>query len=164
MVIGAEITGTTTSASSMRDNVIIPYLQQSAGIKPYFKGSILKWLSVNYEADYSYSRLTIEGESSVYHTLHQNLFATIIPTDYLNFTLGAEHFLTRFPEGNTSNLILLDATAVWKINSKLRLSFTANNLLNKRTYQYINYGTLSRTEHNFTIRPRTLLISLQYRF
>lgn len=164
MVIGADINGAISSASSMRDNTVIPYNQFSAGVKPYFRGSITKWLSINYEADYTFSHLLVESESSDYHTFHQNLFVTIIPLDRLNFTLGAEHFLTRFPEGNTANLILLDAAAVWKINSKFRLSLTANNLLNKRNYRYINYGTLSRSEYTFLIRPRSLLLSLQYRF
>lgn len=164
MVIGADINASHSSASSMRDNAVIPYKQLSAGIKPFLRGSITKWLSVTYEADYNFSHLLVERESSDYQTIHQNLFATLIPLDNLNFTFGAEHFYTRFPEGNSANLILLDATAVWRINSKLLLTLTANNLLNKRNYRYINYGTLTRTEHHFTLRPRTLLLSLQYRF
>lgn len=164
MVIGADINAAVSSASSMRDNAVIPYKQFSSGIKPYFRGSITRWLSTTYEAEYNFSNLIVEEDRNDYQSLHQNLFATLIPIDNLNFTLGAEHFLTRFPEGNTVNLILLDATAVWKINSKLRLSLTANNLLNKRNYRYINYGSLSRSEYNFLIRPRTILLSLQYRF
>ena len=45
--------------------------------------------------------------------------------------------------------MLLDASAVWRVNGNVRLSLTANNLLNSGTYQYISYGTLSRSEHHF---------------
>ncbi len=89
---------------------------------------------------------------------------TYLPDDDLHFTLGAEHFLTRFPGGNTANLVLLDASAVWVASRKVRLAVTANNLLNKRSYEYVNYGVLSRSEHRFQIRRRSITASLQYRF
>lgn len=164
MVAGCDIDASVSSASSMRNNEVITYRQTTAGIKPYFKGSLLKWLSVNYEATYGFSKLKINGENNNCHTFRQNIFTTIIPNDYVQLTVGAEHFLTRFPEGNTANLMLLDASATWRFNSKVRLSLTANNLLNRRLYQYVNYGTLSRSEHHFRIRQRTILASIQYRF
>lgn len=164
MVVGCDIDASLSSASSMRDNDLIPYRQITAGVKPYFKGSLTKWLSVNYEASYGFSKLKIEGEANDYHTFRQNIFATIIPDDYVQFTVGAEHFTTRITEGTTANLVLLDALAVWRLNNKVRLSLTANNLLNRRSYQYVNYGTLSRSEHHFQIRQRSILASIQYRF
>lgn len=164
MVVGCDLRESVTSASSMRDNTVTPYRQTSAGIKPYFKGSLLRWLSLSYEADYGFSRMSVDGDPASYHSLNQNLYLTLIPKDQLQFTVGAEHFMTHFPEGNTSNFILLDASAVWRLNSRIRLSLTANNLLNKHTYRYINYGTLSRTEHTFRIRPRNILATIQYRF
>ena len=118
----------------------------------------------NYEASYGFSKLKIDGEANDYHTFRQNIFTTIIPNDIVQFTVGAEHFLTRFPEGNTANLVLLDASAVWRLNNKVRLSLIANNVLNRRSYEYVNYGTLSRSEHHFRIRPRSILASIQYRF
>ncbi len=164
MVVGIEWDATLSAAASMRDGKVIPYRQLSAGVKPYFKGSIVRWLSITYEAEYGLSKLNIEKDVNCYHNLHQNLFGTIMPNDYINFTLGAEHFLTRFPEGNCANLILLDASAVWRLSNKVRLSLTGTNLLNRRIYKYVNYGTLSRSEHQFYIRHRTILASVQYRF
>lgn len=164
MVVGCDVEASVSSASSMRDNEVMPFRQMTAGVKPYFKGSLLKWLSVNYDASYGFSRLRTDGETNSYHTFRQHLFATVIPNDVLQFTVGAEHFLTRFPEGNSANLVLLDASAVWRVSSKVRLSLTADNLLNRRSYRYLNYGTLSRSEHHFRIRPRSILASVQYSF
>lgn len=164
IVVGCDVNASVSSASSMRDYDVIPYRQMTADVKPYFKGSLLKWLSANYEADYGFSELKINGETNDYHTFRQNIFTTIIPSDIVQFTIGAEHFLTRFPEGNTANLLLLDASAVWRLNNKVRLSLTADNLLNRRSYEYVNYGTLSRSEHHFLIRRRSILASIQYRF
>ena len=164
MVIGMDVNASTSSASSMRDNIVEDYSQQTLSIKPYFKGSLCKWLSVNYDANYGFSQLKIGNTSNSTHSFNQKFYATLIPHDRWQFTLGAEHFLTRFPEGNTENLVLLDASAVWHVSSKLRLSLTANNLLDKRHYQYVTYGTLSRSEHSFQIRPRDILASIQVRF
>ena len=62
MVVGCDVDASTASASSMRDNAMIPYHQIAAGVKPYFKGSLTKWLSANYEASYGFSKLKIDGE------------------------------------------------------------------------------------------------------
>ena len=164
MVVGCDIDASVSSAASMRDNEVIPYRRIAAGIKPYFKGSITRWLSVCYEASYELSKLEINDIANTYHNFRQNVFATIIPGDNLQFTVGAEHFLTRFPEGNTAGLVLLDASTIWRLNGKVRLSLTANNILNQHSYQYVNYGSISRSEYHFRIRQRSILASMQYRF
>lgn len=164
MVVGLDVNVSTSSASSMRDSIVEDYNQQTLSVKPYFKGSLCKWLSVNYDANYGFSQLKIGGTDNSTHSFNQKFYATIMPHDRWQFTLGAEHFLTKFPEGNVENLALLDVSAVWKAGSKLRLSLTANNLLDRRYYQYVTYGTLSRSEHQFQIRPRNILASIQYRF
>ena len=164
MVVGLDVNASTSSASSMRDNIVEDYNQQTLSLKPYFKGSLCKWLSMNYDANYGFSQLKIGSADNSTHSFNQKFYATIMPHDRWQFTLGTEHFLTKFPEGNAENLVLLDVSAVWNVNSKVRLSLTANNLLNKRHYQYVTYGTLSRSEHSFQIRPRNILASIQYRF
>ena len=163
-VIGCEINSSFTKASSMRDGATVPYSLTSLSAKPYFKGSVAKWLSMNYEVTYVYSRFRITGDPNTSHSLVERLSATIIPDDRLQLTAAAEHYFTRFPEGNSSNLILLDLSAAWQIRHRLRLSLTADNLLDRRRYDYVTYGTLSRSQHRFTLRRRTLLATLQWRF
>ncbi len=140
MVVGCDFNASISSAASMRDSVLNRYEQFIADFKPYFRGSILRWLSLNYEASYRLSELKIAGICNVHHSFNQNLHVTVIPDDNLQFTVGAEHLLTRFPEGNTDNIILVDASAVWKFNGKMRLSLSAQNLLDKRRYEYKTSG------------------------
>ena len=164
MVVGCDVSGSINSASSMRDYIVEDYCQQTVAVKPYFKGSLCKWFSLNYDANYLFSRLKIGNIDNNIHSFNQKLYATLMPHDRWEFTFGAEHFLTGFSEGNLKNLILLDASAVWRVSNKVRLSITANNMLNQYQYQYVTYGTLSRTEHIFRIRPRNILVSIQWRF
>lgn len=164
MVVGLDVNASASSALSMRDNIVENHSQQTLSLKPYLRGSLCKWLSVNYEANHGFSQLEIGDTDSSTHSFTQKFYAAIMQHDRWQFTVGAEHFLTRFPEGNTENLVILDASAVRQVSSKVRLSLTANNLLDKRYYRYVTYGTLSRSEHSFQIRPRNILASLQYRF
>ena len=164
MVTGLEAEVSLTSSSSMRDGSVLPYRHTSVGVKPYFKGSLWSWLSLNYEAEYGFSKLRINAAGNDYYSLRHNIFATLIPSDRVQLSLGVEHYLTRFPEGNTSNLILVDASATWRLTNRLRLLLTADNILGKRRYEYVNYGTLSESEHMFRLRGRTVIISVQYRF
>lgn len=164
MVVGCDMGASASSASSMRDDIVLTFSQQTLTASPYFRGSLLRWLSVNYSADYSFSRLKITGEANVNHSFNQKLYATIIPSDRWQFTFGAEHFLTRFSDSDVENFILIDASASWHVNSRIRMSLTANNLLDRRRYRYVAYGTLSRSEHSFLIRPRNILATVQYRF
>lgn len=164
MVGGLEAEASASSAKSMRENEVVPYRQTAVRIKPYLKGSILTWLSINYEADFGFSLLSLTGTGSCVHTFSQNLFATIIPCERVQFTAGGEQFLSRVSEGHTANLILLDASAVWHMSSRFRLTVSATNILNRRNYQYTTYGTLSLTEHIYRLRPRNILATVQYRF
>lgn len=164
MVVGCDASASTVSASSMRDYTVENYIGQTLSVKPYFRGSLCRWLSANYDANYGFHRLTIGNVSNDTHSFNQKLYATLLPDDRWQFTFGAEHFLTRFPEGQIENTVLLDAAAVWQATGKVRLSITADNLLNKHNYRYATYGILSRSEHSFRIRPRNILASIQYRF
>lgn len=164
MVTGCEVNASASSAASIRDNAAIPYRQIITAVKPYFKGSVSKWFYTSYQAAYSFSKLKINSEGNDCHTFRQDVSVTISPVDKVQLSIGAEHFLTRFSKNNTANLVLLDASAVWQLGSKIRLALTANNLLNRHAYRYVNYGTLSRSEHFFRIRGCNVLGSIQYRF
>lgn len=164
MVAGCDVSASTTSASSMRDNTVERYSKHMLSAKPYFRGSLCRWLSANYDACYGFSRLKIGDTDNTAHSFNQKLNATIMPDDRWQFAFGAEHFLACLPGGKAANLVLLDASAVWRLSNKIRMSLTANNLLDKRRYQYITYGTLSQTQHAYRIRPRNILAAIQFRF
>lgn len=165
MVIGADFSASRSSSTSMRDNVELPNKVMNISAKPYFKGSLLRWLSVNYEFSYRHSRFAIEkGLSSRNDAATQNLRVVLTPHDDWQFTIGGEHYHNRFSEGTTANLFLLDISAVWHISAPLRISLDARNLLDRREYRYMTYGTLSTSEYTCRIRPRNIIASLQIRF
>ncbi len=137
MVAGCDLTASVTSAASMRDGAVVDYTQRALSAKPYFKGSLWRWLSMSYEARYSLSELHMPEETSLYHSLRQNLSATLYPSDKIFVTIGGEEYLTRFASGDVANLILLDASATWQVSPRIRLTLTADNILDRRRYEYV---------------------------
>ena len=165
LLAGLDIAVGHSSASAMRDGTVLEYRQPSAEIKPSFKGSLTRWLSVSYDLRYVITAMNIKGrDNSSYSAATQNLSATFNINDRIQFTAGGEHYHTRLADGTIANMILTDASAVWQISGRVRLQFTARNLLNRHEYRYTAYGTLSRSDYTFGIRPRTILASLQIRF
>lgn len=164
MVIGCDLAASTSSASSMRNGTIVPYRQTGANAKPYLRGSVCKWLAINYEAELSSSTLNVVDSRSQSLSMRHNMFASIIPHEKLCLTLGAEHFTNRMSNNSSASMLLLDASAAFKVSDKLRVSLTATNLCNTTNYRYTTYGSLSRTDHSFALRPRTILLSAQLRF
>lgn len=74
--------GSLSYATSMRDNQSLLYHQTAVSVSPYFisvspyfKGSIFKWFSMNYEAGYGFSSMSVESrlDSSVIKNNHNIL-------------------------------------------------------------------------------------------
>lgn len=167
LVGGIDAEWSRSEASSMRDGQRLPFRQDRLSVAPYFKGSFCKWLSMNYSLDATFSSLKIdEGPLSRSTSVNQRLSFTWMPLDELNFIIGAEHYFTGFGDraGRDANMVLLDASATWQMSSRLRLSLSARNLFDRHDYRYTTFGTLSKTDRVFSIRPRNILATLQLRF
>lgn len=164
IVTGLDISHNYTHASTMRNNIAEPYSQNHTEIKPYIRGSLMKWLSMDYTIQYERSSLRFADKSNLFQTVNHSIHLTMLPNDNIQLTIGADHYFTQFSTGNHANMVLVDASAQWEINSRWRVDFVATNLLNRRNYSYSSFGTLSQTDHIFNIRPRNLMISATMRF
>lgn len=187
MVVGCDIAASITAASSMRNNAIIPFQQNAYSIKPFLRGSISRWLAMNYSGSFNLNTMSVAPTSTQYIYLHNTIFATLMPHNKIDLTLSAEHILNSIADNTSTTYtssgintnpdtdsastpnkfagtVLIDATATWRATDRLRLSLSASNLCNQQNYRYTTYGTLSRTEITFPIRPRTLLLTCQLRF
>lgn len=167
LVIGLDATYSYSASSAMRDNLNRDFRQNAVVVSPYLKGSLTKWLYMNYAANINFNSMKIDSAAADNaSSIDQVLSFTVIPSERLNFTVGAEHYFTHFGDENTkdASMILLDASAAWQITDRIRLNFTARNVLDSKYYRYTTFGTLSQTDYSYRIRPRNILASLQFRF
>ena len=64
---------------------------------------------------------------------------------------------------NYKNTILLDTKLIYKLDKRIELSATLNNILNQRTYNYLIYNQLTSFESKRHLRGRELLITISLR-
>ena len=55
---------------------------------------------------------------------------------------------------------MLDTKLTFNISKRLEISASVTNLLNKKSYSYTTYGTLSQFERSSQLRGREFLISI----
>ncbi|MDO5396264.1 MAG: TonB-dependent receptor [Bacteroidales bacterium] len=167
LVLGVDAAFTTTTSSTMRNNIRQRFRQNTVKANPYLKGSLTRWLSMDYALDMTVNTLKTGGRNASDATsLNHRLSFTFIPTDRLNFSVIAEHYYTHFGDGmaKDANLVLVDASASYQLSSAIRLGLTARNLLDRKQFRYTSFGNLSQTDYSFGIRPRNILMSFQMRF
>lgn len=151
-----------SNSSAMRDGLKIFYRQSAIVLQPGLKGYFTKCFSTDYRIGYTTNKLRIkDGDSSTYQTIKQLLSIVLVPLKDWQFSVGGEHYLTRFSSSRSSNLFLVDATATWEPTKNLEFSIKATNILNRKEYQYANYGLLNETNYMYRIRGRNIMLSMQ---
>ena len=78
----------------------------------------------------------------------------------LTLQLSGEHYYNEIAQGVHTRMTLVDGKAMYTFNSRLELSATLSNLLNKETYQYTIYGPLYSMEQSCRLRGREGWVSL----
>ncbi len=61
---------------------------------------------------------------------------------------------------NYKNVLLFDTKIVYKLNKRIELSASLNNILNSKSYNYTTYNQLNSFESQRKLRGREFLISL----
>ena len=77
--------------------------------------------------------------------------------------ISGEHYRNELTAGNYKNTILLDTKVIYKLDKRIELSATLNNILNQRTYNYLIYNQLTSFESKRHLRGRELLITISLR-
>lgn len=156
-----------TKTAAMRNANIIQYKLSLLSVTPKVKGTVLKWIAVEYAVSASRNTMDFinDNSHSSYINVKQKLDISLFPTRKIQACAGIEHYSAKF-NGNTDagSLLLLDAGAKWKISDKFDLSLSATNLMNDVEYRYSRHATLSETVYTYRIRPRNIMMSIQMKF
>lgn len=127
-------------------------------------GNPCRWFSFDYRIDYSYSRLTMNGQSESWlSTMENELSLTFIPHRKWQWTVSGEHYRNELTEHNYKNVVMLDTKLTFQLNKKIEFAASLTNILNKRSYEYTTYSQLSSFESRRQLRGRQLLFSITLR-
>jgi hypothetical protein len=160
--VGIDAGYTRALSSSMRNSAVVPYSASVATVAPKIKGTLLRWMSVEYSLLASNNSMTFTGDvaKSSYSSLRQKLNVNLFPSKKLQLNAGGEHYRTRFDDNTSDNLLLVDVGARWLLSSSVDVAVSASNLMNSRSYACSRYGMLSETVYRYRLRPRNVLLSV----
>ncbi len=134
----------------------------SAGAK--INGSPLRWLSFDYRFELASSRMSMNGiNASWLGNMENELLLNIMPHKKWEWHISGEHYRNELTSDQFKNVFLLDTKLIYKLNKRLELSASLNNIFNQRTYNYTTYNQLTSFESQRWLRGRELLISISLR-
>ena len=134
----------------------------SAGAK--INGLPLRWLSFDYRFEWASSRMSMNGiNASWLCNMENELLLNIMPHRKWEWHISGEHYRNELTSDQFKNVFLLDTKLIYKLNKRLELSASLNNIFNQRTYNYTTYNQLTSFESQRWLRGRELLISISLR-
>lgn len=137
------------------------YRSNSYSLTPSFNGAISSFLNWHLSFTWDRSSLSISGmnpRSSDGFIYSGSL--TLTPCDLVTWTSGGEFYRNEIEPGNFKEMLMLDTKLTFNVSKRVEISASATNLLNKKSYSYTTYGTVSQFERSSQLRGREFLISV----
>lgn len=128
---------------------------------PYFNGSIARCINWTLKFLWSHSRLNIRESTD--RTTDNFMYAcdlSVLPFSFMTCTLSGEFYRNQLENCSYKNMMMLDAKMTFNLSKKIDLSLSMTNLLNKKYYNFTNYGILSQSESSSLLRGREFMITV----
>ena len=138
------------------------YRYTQLALIPKINWSPLSWFSATYLASFTCNRSLIgEGNSlPALWDIRQKINLEIGNRTLLVRLIG-EHYYNQLDENHHQQVWLADAEALY-IKDKWRFSMSLCNLFNQKEYRYTTYSTIQQYTSWIKMRPREILVSIQY--
>ena len=124
--------------------------------------SPMHWFHLQSKAEYRSSNVVMDNVpstgSSFFHDSSDLIFR-LSPRH--SFTIAGVYYLNK--SDSSSRLFLLGANFSWELSKSFRLFVTAANLLNATEYRNISVSPLMESAEYFSLRPRTVLIGIDWK-
>lgn len=154
------VTGTYSTGQQYSGGNRINYSFVSYGLKPEIIYSP-SWLEVSYRGDFQFNRS--KSDDVWNHTLAdwtQRLGVTST-INKVDLTLSAVLYHNEIENSPSVNALLADAKAVWRIG-KVRLTASLRNIFDRKTYATTIYSGVGIFTNRYQLRPRELMMSVQF--
>ena len=162
----ANINGSFSRSEShlISENTKVNSVGTSWSVGAKINGSPLRWLSFDYRFEWASSRMSMNGiNASWLCNMENELLLNIMPHRKWEWHISGEHYRNELTSDQFKNVFLLDTKLIYKLNKRLELSASLNNIFNQRTYNYTTYNQLTSFESQRRLRGRELLISISLR-
>lgn len=147
--------------SLLSQGVPTDYRNDSFSLSPFVNGNISTFFNWNLNFTWGRSALKISDMSnrSSDDFIYSGSF-TFTPCKLITWTAGGEFYRNQIEKGRYKDMLMLDTKLTFNISKRVELSASVTNLLNRKEYSYITYGTISQCERASQLRGREFLISI----
>lgn len=131
-------------------------------LTPKINWTPLSWFNTTYLASLTCNRSLI-GESNnlpALWNIRQQIYLEIGNSTY-QIRLTGEHYYNQLDENHHQHVWLADAETSY-IKNKWRFSMSLCNLFNQKEYRYTTYSAIQQYTSWIKMRPREILVSIQY--
>lgn len=131
-------------------------------LTPKINWTPLSWLNTSYLASLTCNRSFI-GENNnlpALWNIRQQIYLEIGNSTY-QIRLTGEHYYNQLDENHHQHVWLADAETSY-IKNKWRFSMSLCNLFNQKEYRYTTYSAIQQYTSWIKMRPREILVSIQY--
>lgn len=131
-------------------------------LTPKINWTPLSWLNTSYLASLTCNRSLIERNNNLpaLWNIRQQIYLEIGNSTY-QIRLTGEHYYNQLDENHHQHVWLADAETSY-IKNKWRFSMSLCNLFNQKEYRYTTYSAIQQYTSWIKMRPREILVSIQY--
>lgn len=131
-------------------------------LTPKINWTPLSWLNTSYLASLTCNRSLIGGNNNLpaLWNIRQQIYLEIGNSTY-QIRLTGEHYYNQLDENHHQHVWLADAETSY-IKNKWRFSMSLCNLFNQKEYRYTTYSAIQQYTPWIKMRPREILVSIQY--
>ncbi len=145
------------NGKSLQNGSMLNYTLHQAGANLKASAKITQWLSAEYIGQYQIS--TLDKFTTSNWLLDQSANVVSTPVKGVHISIRGSYLTTE-----NSNLMLLGASAQWKINKAWEMSIEASNLLDESHYLVEILSGTQFVSTRYNIRPRSIMGMIALRF
>lgn len=137
------------------------YTSNSYSLSPSINGNISSFL--NWTLRFTWDRSDLAISHMKNRSTDNFIYSgsvTLTPCPLITWTTGGEFYRNDIESGIYKDMLMLDTKLTFNISKRFEISASATNLLNKKSYSYTSYGTVSQYERSSQLRGRELLLSI----
>ena len=152
---------TESTSSMISENVPTSFSNKILSIGPRINGNICDFANFSYELSYrraalSISKLTQNTTNNFIHSFS----CFVSPLDFLYCEISGEYYNNQLTSKTRKDMLLLDFNLTFNLSKRIQIQASLSNVLNKKSYSYTTFSTLSSIENLKHIRGRELMITL----
>ena len=151
---------TRMNSTMLSENIPTAFSSSILSLGPQINGNISNFSNFSYQLTYRRNSLSINHiEPQVANNLIHSFNLYVSPLKQLAFEITGEYYDNQLTKSTRKDMLLTDINLLLNLSKRIQIQASISNILNKKSYSYTTFSTLSSIETSRYIRGREFLIT-----